>query len=264
MLCHSLISGRGVYEAAGEPERQPIGAAPNSAFGIPLRNVFSGEYFFIKRITLRGAMPETLRIRILNPPDRSRILWPSDMIRLEEDSPAQTDMRAANVYDELQAAPPAESTDYGLLFPYLDYPPADPLDYVLSRVERSGGHGWQNAHVRSIAMSLAQTMQALNRSRYYYFDLTPGRVLVDGDDGVLFDYSPLAIPVWELGSANAALREENLTLRPSEYPMEFAEPALVQGVQKQADARMQNYSLAAFLFWLLFGAYAYDGRLMEY
>lgn len=264
MLCHSLISGRGVYEATGAPERVPVGTTPESASGIPLRNIFSSEYFFIKRLPLRGAMPETIRTRILNPPDCSCILWPSDLIRLKEDSPAQTDIRAANTYDELCPPPPADSAEYGLLFPYRDYPPADPLDYLLSRVERSGGHGWQNAHVRSIAVHLTETLQALNRSRYCYFDLTPSRVLVDENDGVFLDYSPLAIPRWELESANAALREENLTLRPSEYPLEFAEPALVQGVCRQADERMQNYSLAAFLFWLLFGAYAYDGRLMEY
>lgn len=264
LLCHSLISGMGVYETSGALERLPVGTAEDSALGVPLRNIFSGEFFFVKRLSLRGAMPETHRIRIQNPPDRSLILWPSDMILLAEDSPAQTDFRAANVYDELRLPPPEGSADYGLLFPYRDYPPAEPLDYLLSRVERSGGHGWQNAHVRSIAMHLAETLQGLNQSRYYFFDFTPSRMLVDENEGVFLDYSPLVIPRWELSSGNAALREENLTLRPSMYPLEFAEPALVEGVCRQADERMQNYSLAAFLFWLFFGAYAYDGRLLEH
>ena len=145
LLCHSLISGMGVYETSGAPERLPVGTAEDSALGVPLRNIFSGEFFFVKRLSLRGTMPETHRIRIQNPPDRSLILWPSDMILLAEDSPAQTDFRAANVYDELRLPPPEGSADYGLLFPYRDYPPAEPLDYLLSRVERSGGHGWQNA-----------------------------------------------------------------------------------------------------------------------
>lgn len=264
MLCHSLIAGSGVYEAAGSAERLPVGVADENARFVPLRNIFSGEYYFVKWLSLHGALTESIRVRILNPPDRKLIVWPSDLIRVDEASPVQTNICAANIYDELSLSPSPEETSFGLLFPYREYPPADPLGAVLEQVELSGSRGWQNPRLRRIAVKLTETILELNRCGYYYFDFTPSRILVDINDGVFLDYSPLAIPRWELELSDAALREENLTMHPSEYPLEFAEPALVQGVCRQADERMQNYSLAAFLFWMLFGSYAYDGRLVEF
>lgn len=47
------------------------------------------------------------------------------------------------------------------------------------------------------------------------------------------------------------------------YPVEFAEPAVVQGRQEYFDYRSQNYSMAAMFFYLMFGRHAYDGKLMD-
>ena len=82
-LLFSCIFGGGVYKETGQYVQDPIGGDNGKGHLSPLlKNVITGEEFFIKRLDCSDFMHNRYQDRILKPPKRNHILWPTDMIML--------------------------------------------------------------------------------------------------------------------------------------------------------------------------------------
>lgn len=252
-LYYSLIYGGGIYEWNGQRVQDPLGGDRGEGRTSPLlTNLLTGESFFLKRLpeSVRGRF----RARVMVPPRNEHILWPSDMVHLEEE---QREACGLFVAQEYTAAPAAEQEGAdALLFPYGGYPRMVDGLRKLSQIESPN---WKVREVRRMAVEIVRALEGLNRSGYFYADFHLSR-LYFADTGTAFlDFSNLVFSLRDCvgREADTACRVEQ-----GAYPLEFADPALVRGLALHADLHSQNYSLCALLFYLFLGRYPYDGRLL--
>lgn len=248
-LLFSCIFGGGVYERMPTRVQDPMGGERQTS--ALLRNIITGEEFFMKR--LRGG-PE-IRARyerlVLHPADRAHILWPSDMVAVTAEEPC-----ALYVSSEYAPTPHKPQGDYALLFPYGGYPPLRNGFQRLSSIQK---RTWENPEIRKIALHILEALESINRCGYVYADIHLSRFFFredeknEKDENVCLNFTELLYP----------FGEKNCAVSPELYPVEFAEPAIIRGLQPQVDFHSQNYSVSALLFYLFFGRYAYDGRLLD-
>ncbi|MCI9120442.1 MAG: hypothetical protein HFG00_02785 [Oscillibacter sp.] len=229
LYCSALF-GSGIYIWEGNRTRDPL-----TGREVPLLvSLVTGEAFFLRT---GGA---GCRKMVRKPPGRESILWPSDCLRLEKE-------RGEALFS------PSEETllpEDVLLFPHGTYPAVVSGQQRLAQIS---GPSWKKPEVRRLAAELLQAVESVNRGGYLFIDIHPARFYVTGEDRVCLDFSEWIVPLTGGGDRTP----EGCP------PLEFADPALVQGRIARADARSQNYSLCALLFYLFLGRYAYDGRLMR-
>lgn len=257
-LYYSAIYGGGVYGWDGQFITCPLEGGHRAAPSAPLlTNVLTGERYFAKSARCDAARNAFYHQRILNPPKTECILWPSDMICLSETQAEPFGISVDHVYTG--DAPPFEGqkANRALLFSCRDYPRMVDGNVWLGRMERPN---WQNPALREMAVQIVQALEGLNRSGYLYGDIHLSRFLFREDGGMILDFSNLLFSFLDVESKDAA---SLCAPRPGEYPIEFAEPAYVEGTQAAMDFNSQNYSLCALLFYLFFERrYPYDGRLL--
>lgn len=118
---------------------------------------------------------------------------------------------------------------------------------------------WKNPEIRNMSVQILQAIDSVNKCGYAYEDIHLSRIFFRSDGTVYLNFSNLVYSFEDFISEEATIfcRAEA-----GEYPIEFAEPAYVRGIQKSFDFNTQNYSLCALLFYLFFGQYCYDGRLL--
>lgn len=256
-LYYSRIYGGGVYEWKGQMVQDPLGGAGASGCLSPLLvNPITKESFYMKRTDCSDLQAERCCDRILRPPRRSDILWPCDMVELTPEQQARCTLFAELNYTERQISAAERPGNRGLLFPYGGYPP---MTGGLRRLTQIRQANWQNPEVRRLAFEIACALDRVNRCGYLYLDLHFSRFFFREDQQVYLDYSNLIYTFRETERTDA---EKICAAKPGAYPIEFADPSIVQGIRKTMDEHAQNYSLCAMLFYLLFGQYPYDGRLL--
>lgn len=243
-LYFSAIFGGGIYRRTGEMVPDPLAgggdAQPTAPLLVSLR---TGETFFPKLLGPNSA--RRCREQILSPAPRAHILWPSDLLHLDPAQRADCGLTVAGS----RPAPESQPAD-ALLFPWGDYPAMVPARRMLDRLEAVN---WRSPQVRRMAVEIVRGLEELNRGGYCYGDIHPSRIRFLDSGGVFFDYSNLVF----------SLRAPAVDLpQVEDCPVEFAEPALIQGRIPRADLHTQNYSLCALLFYLFLGRYPYDGRLL--
>lgn len=257
-LYYSTVYGSGIYEwNRHEFVQDPLGGNNGKGLLSPLlTNLLTGESYFIKRINCNYTIHNKLKHRILNPPDRSNILWPSDMINLSDEQAAQCSLFVAQEYTEMPTPMNERKGNRALLFPYGGYPP---MINGIRKLAQINQLSWKNPEIRNMAIQILHAMDSLNKCGYVYEDIHLSRFFFRDDGPAYLNYSNLVYSFKDFVSSDAITF---CHVESGEYPIEFAEPAIVRGIQKNFDFNSQNYSLCALLFYLFFGQYCYDGRLL--
>ena len=267
-LIFSAVYGGGIYRWSGERAPDPL--MGEEALSPLLTNLLTGETFFLRRLDCPGeeTMASCCR-RILTPPGRKDILWPGDLVFLPMSCRDDCAVLALRQYTDTPLPAEDRPGELALLFPWGGYPPLTGGERKLRELREGPGLSWRQPAVRETAAAILRPLAALNRDGYAYEEIHPSRFLFREDGSVFLDYSPLlsAMPQALLcGEAKASAAPGGGELcAPAEgdYPLEFAEPAFVRGLRRQLDFRSQNYSVTALLFYLFFGRYPYDGRLLS-
>lgn len=272
-LFFSVISGSGYYRWTGRMVQDPL-AVDGGKMACPLfASAKTGERFFARRVSGFGSLAGQKELiylytsQISRPPQRRQILWPSDLIRLEGQLPFDCDVLVERRYmmgggDANRCGEEGEGA-LALLFPYGDYPALEDGERYLASLGRMD---WRNKKVQSLLWRIASAFDRLNQKGYLYLDIHMKRLFFKQDGSLFFDFSNLIFA----NSISRGLAMEDLlgkkgkkAVLPGAYPVEFAEPAVVSGKQKTLDASSQNYSLTALFFYLMFGRYPYEGKLMD-
>lgn len=259
-LIYSRIYGRNRYKFKGESIQNPLGGAGKKGQLTPLlENIITGEQFYCKRI--RGTqdyIESYYRAMILNPPAYQNISWPMDMVMMSCEEVEACEVFVESVYCE-ENKEPNEYVEYVLLFPYIG---EIPWKSVAKTLENQKEHGWQNPAIRAMALSILQAVESLNRCGYSYHDIHLSRFFLMPDGQVYLEFSPLIYAMDDMASCATDVCDVTW----GAYPLEFADPFIVQRFLEhksaKLDMRSQNYSLCALLFYLFFARYAYDGRLL--
>lgn len=267
----SIISGKIEYKTTGEYVHDPIGDNKWKLGPLLEHTTSQGKYFLRILNNLEGSNFSWNTSRyiseILNPPKKTFVLWPSDLIRIEADQ-----MRALNIPAELtverQYSDPLlrgqviqeESKDSefscALLFPYINHPDRKRISERLSELNKPN---WKDRVIRKIAVNLLQAIDALNCDGYIYTDFNLSNMFIDMNDELYLDFSNLIFSLGDTFSKRAEIICSPMLNPP---PIEFSEPSIVQGRQNVIDYQMQNFSICSLLFYLFFGQYAYDGSLL--
>ena len=267
-LAFSAAYGGGIYRWS--IDRVPDPLMGGDALSPRLTNILNRETFFLRRLDCPSESALAfLRRQILTPPPREDILWPSDLVSLPERCRDGSAVFALRQYTDAPARPEDRTGDWVLLFPWGGYPPFTDGERQLQALRERPGLCWRESAVRETAAAMLRPLAALNRAGYVYEEIHPSRFLFRADGSVFLDYSPLlsampqALLRGEARNSAASGGGELCTPAEGDYPLEFAEPAFVRGLRRQLDFRSQNYSVTALLFYLFFGRYPYDGRLLS-
>ncbi|MBR0283468.1 MAG: hypothetical protein IJQ81_18055 [Oscillibacter sp.] len=247
----SALFASGVYRRTGVTEPDENGGRSPL-----LTHALTGKEYFLRRVSLPPA--ETLRTyesRVLHPPRNGLVLWPADLIPLSSEDKKECTLFAENRYGVPGARKSPPDGAYAAAFPSEFLSMRDS-----GRVRRILRQNWRSEEVRRFAVQLVRLLDQLNQDGYFYADFHVSRFLFRKDGRLILDYSPFVCSGKELR------REDGLRLpRASNcsYPVEFADPSVIRGITPNIDFESQNYQLSAFLFFLLFGRLAYDGRLLS-
>lgn len=189
---------------------------------------------------------------IEHPADTRHILWPADIIR----TCPYSRIPVLQGYLSDESAPRLREVKYDLLF----HSSTKTKYWCLSEfTDQTQNLNWKNPDLLSLASKICLALHRINTSGYIYTDFSFSRFFLR-DDNVVLDFSNLIFPLeYDLTDNELC----GYTVEPSDYPQEFTKPSLVQGKQSTYDLASQNHSLAAMLFYLFFGRYPYDGRLLD-
>ena len=249
------LYGEAVYERIGSTE-DPIASGVDGGHSPLLRNWQTGETFFLRRVYLENRWVKNAYFRrILEPPQKDRILWPVDLMLLPDELLTECTLFVDHEYVPIQTPPEQRKGQYAVVLPL----PKDKKRTAgmerLARLKKT----WKDERTRNVAVQLAEAVADVNREGYLYHDFHPSRLCFGDKDRLFLDYSNLACSYGErIEEADAFLRRPEH----NNYPLEFAAPGIVQGQSSTLGFRSQNYSLCAFLFYLFIGRYAYDGALL--
>lgn len=255
-LLYSCIYGSGIYQATGQMVQDSFDGDNGEVHLSPLlHNIITGEDFYMKRINCTHQMREKYKDRIMRPPSRNHILWPSDLVNLEEKR-IECSLYVMQEYTDTLSKEGMKGGNCGLLFPYDGYPH---MINGIQRLNQIRTISWKNNEIRRIAYQIIKAIEDINRCGYVYEDIHLSRIFFMDNDEVYFNFSSLAFAMADIFSEDANI---SCAIHENEYPIEFADPAVYRGLHKNLDFQSQNYSLAALLFYLFMGQFPYDGRLL--
>lgn len=252
-LYYSVVYGRGIYEWNGQMVQNPLSSGQGEEDASPLlTNIMTKETFFLKRFTVSD--PAHYRRQILAPPGSEHILWPRDMVRLEKEQRATCTLFVDKEYTAMPRTAAERGDQDALLFACDGYPQ---MVNGLRKLSHINAPSWKVQEVREMAVELVRALDSVNRGGYYYTDIHLSRMYFADSGQAYLDFSNLIFSFLEFAET-----VENCRVKAGQYPIEFAEPALVREITPYADIHSQNYSLCALLFYLFIGRYPYDGRLL--
>ncbi len=170
------------------------------------------------------------------PANNRHILWPQDLI---------------------QSVSGTASAGYALLFPWEPDAFYAPLTEVMSSFDALD---WQNHDVLELGAKICYALSEINRTGYICGELCPEKLYLNENNRVIFDFSDLIYPMENDALDNALCGD---IAAADAWPPPFTRSSLYNGTQPAPDAASQNYSLAALLFYLFFGRYPCEGRLLD-
>ena len=215
-------------------------------------DVNTNEEFLVKTIR-RSEKEKQYQRAVFQPTGVENVFWPVDLLKISDTAVQAPWMESAFGIAEDEEYTGQEEWMIAL-FPCRNYGVSKTVQDELSQFHKIN---WREQRIRSLILRILEGFQKLNEQGCLCLDLDFAHLYLRDDGSIFFSYSDLLI------AQNKAQRwGREGTLKKGEYPVEFAEPALVQGQYIPADLRMQNYGLAAMLFYLMIGRYPYDGPLM--
>ncbi len=278
----SAVYGGAVYSRDGMTGECYDGGEETEGRSPLLKHVETGERLFLRRVDLDPGSFDQAKFsqveleegdpspvfeakdlerayfrRILDPPRTERILWPVDLIELPSQRRDACTLFVDHDYSAERLSLGRRRGDYAVVLPV---PSFGRLESGASRLARLSPRSWKNPEVQSLAVQLADLLDRLNQDGYTYHDFHLSRMFFVDKDRLYLDYSNLICSCNHLlEGADAFLRLP----RGHNYPVEFGDPAVVRELIPAVDMQSQHYSLCAFLFYLFFGRYPYDGSLLS-
>ena len=258
MIYRFKRTGRDPLPGADYPPRKPRYREMECPILSPLRDARSREELFLRRLSVMGEEHfYHIERKIRRPPRTDGILWPVDLVLLSDAQRLECYSAVARAYsDRPLSAMRRQSERFALAF-------RNPRGFragnlaEAKRTKKLEPFHWKNPSVRNLVVGLLDILRELNDDSYYYHDFHLSRVFLTAERKPLLDYSEM---IMSLEDADfPALDAER-----RDYPPEFADPAVMRGVIPAPDFHSQNYSLCAFLFYLLFGFCPYDGDSLRY
>lgn len=221
-----------------------------------------------------------------------RFVWPEDLVyippEISEDDmrfylPLDTDIN----YSEREVVKRKTTQSGAIVFPYSDELGMENFSDVVTRLMKSKSLNYQNPEVMVYIKNILEIIDTLNKLGYIFnefhvSDYHPSRFYVKNKSKIILDFSTLLTPVnGENGSANADILDGNYHDYENIYPLEFADPTItmyeIADTSKPKEMQMftknqafsgldqnsANYSLTAFLFFLMYGQMPYWGRVFS-
>ena len=255
-LIFSELFGGEIYKAADRKIPSPLDCREEQGYSSPLLyHIITGEEYFLKRFDPEILPADRMKRYIMQPPCREHILWPSDMIWFQNREQASAcGLFVSRQYREDPTPVEERNGMMALLFRANGFAAMENASVRLSRIRECS---WKNPEVRKIVVNILRAVDSINQSGYVYEDIHLSRIFFTGQDEVIFDFSNLVYAFSDLDS------EQVCTVLDGMFPLEFADPYIAGGKSRVMDYRAQNYSLCALLFYLFFGQYPYNGRLLE-
>lgn len=254
---YSILYGNGVYQDAGSRISDPISTSvKNKEYSPVVSNVKTGEQFFLRCFSKKYL--KHYQKMIWYPPSQASVLWPLDIVELNEKQRADCNVYVGQRYSDGKGGGDQKKQEahYALLFPASGYPKRENLNTKLKdlKLENKGVMNWKNKEIQRLAVKIVQAIKQLNNSGYYFYDFHisdfhTSPMFINEDGTVFFNFTNMIFARDDFDVAN---------IERGEYPIEFAEPAFVNGDEKPLNYHSQNYSLSAMLFYLCFDRYAYE------
>lgn len=283
---YSIIHGQSLYSYKNE---YILCESENKKFPI-VYDVLYNDNFLIKRLrstknimSQRDIQTNLHYIRLIkNPPKSNYIIWPVDIIELNSELKLQKKSTLVHHYQIYNDLPDEELSDYALVFLLDSYKNLKSLKIIIEefKAQRSEKSGlcYKNGRLLHIVWGIISRFSELAEAGYIYYDIDFSRFYLDSEDNVYLDFSNLLYHKNE----EYGIRTSQIYLeKPIEFSFDFLEPWLywinikrnqeekyradysVFVDHKYADSQSQNYAICAMLFYLFYGRYAYEGKLMS-
>lgn len=194
---------------------------------------------------------------IKNPPNKKYILWPCDLVAVLDSEGQKKEECELYVRQQYSIEEGHYYDSVGVLFPFGGYPVMENGNRYLAKINEIN---WKNPKIQSMMAQIASSISNINKQGYIYLDFHFSRLFFCEDGELYLNYSNL---LFVNSERKKMIKSKDNIIEQGSYPIEFAEPAIVQKIVDQFDYRSQNYSLAAMFFYLMFGRYAYDGKLLD-
>lgn len=254
---YSLLYGDGVYQETGIFISDPISTSvKRKEYSPVVRNLNTGEKFCLRRFSHKY-LKHYQKI-IGYPPSKECILWPVDIVVFDGMQISNCNVYVGQKYSDGagNGEETEETPDYALLFPASGYPKRKNLNTKLKDLKSVNNvpANWKNDEIQHLMVKIVQALKQLNDAGYCFYDFHisdfhTSPIFINEDGTVFFNFTNLIFLRDDFDVAN---------IERGEYPIEFAEPAFVNGYQTHLDYHSQNYSLNAMLFYLCFNRYAYE------
>ena len=280
-LYYSEIFPNGVYtHCENQVVPLPIPDTLNKVKNTQIvKNILTHKLFFCKKIYSSSKQKDVLISEILYPSSHVAS-WPVDLIKIEKiDENKHIDIvDLRHLYCDEYHNVQEYAANYILLFPYYEndstcrggYAYYTPLDAWLKN-EPITQKNYKNNNIKRICVSIVHALNKVNKDGYTYFDFNLSRFMLKPDFTVVPEYTNL---IMNKDLTNKKITKE-LSLQYGLIPLDFIEPFVyLSNSTQQSNGRTektilfnmstQNYSLAAMLFYLMFGRKPYEGnRLMQ-
>ncbi len=255
-LYYSCLYAGGIYRHTKQVVADPLDINNAEIYSPLLENILTREIFYMKQAGLSDEQYERQKRNISGPPSMGNILWPIDMIDLDNKA-IDCSLKLANRYTDSDKEEKTYSHSVGILFKYED---RSELINAKARLKQIRELSWKNPVVLKIVKNIVQNIESLNRCGYVYEDIHFSRMYFNKEDELFLDYSGIVLYMADIFSKNA---KKMCEYQENEYPIEFADPSIYRGLKGNLDFQAQNFSLAALLFYLMLGRYPYDGALLD-
>ena len=251
-LFFSVIHGGGVYAVVHELfSFDPLNSKDHRSKSLVLKNINTNETYFAKSVERKDT--KKYIDLILHSMPVKEVLWPSDVIVNSLKQEKLSEIAVTQNYTDRAINLNGTSEAY-VLFPNNGYSHMIDLEMWLQRLGKEAN--WKNNKIIQFIKNFLAIISDINHNGYLFFDYHFSRILLDSSDKIMINFSHLFFR--EESADESRKGFPNYT-----YPIETAEPATFLGHNDILDEQCQNYSLCAFLFYLMFNRWPYDGRLLD-
>lgn len=187
-ILYSAVYGRSFYQWTGRMVQDPLGGDDGTGSMSPLlENIETKEMFFMKRLNETDEMLQKYIKKIKNPPDRKDILWPCDLVKLEEQDQVECDLAVDQVYSYSHERT-GTYENLVVLFPYGGYPVCEDGNRYLSHI---GHMNWKNPNIQKMAVEIARHIKNINDYGYVYLDFHLSRMFFKESGELYLNFSNL-------------------------------------------------------------------------
>ena len=190
-ILYSAVYGKGFYQWTGRMVQDPLAGDDGQGSVSPLlENIDTQEIFFMKKLYEKDEMlPKYIRF-IQNPADQKDVLWPCDLIQLNDSEQIGCSLAVDQPYN-FSHERTEDDTSLAVLFPYGGYPVMEDGFRYLSHV---GEMSWKNKKIQQMAIEIARRIQSINESGYLYLDFHLSRLFFSQDGRLYLNFSNLIFP----------------------------------------------------------------------